>query len=83
MQRCKYHVPRLGSLACDFSRFLIADLAHHYYVGVLAQDASKLGGKRLACLGVDFNLRDVGDLAFHRVFDCDHVFLVAIDFVQA
>src|SRR5258705_7903166 len=54
-------------------RSLVADLADHDHVRVLAEDRAQRGGKRLLRLLPDLHLVDPADLHFHRILDGDDV----------
>ena len=76
-------MPRLGSLAGNFRRLLIANLADVDHIRILAQDATQLAGESLPCFRVDFNLRHILDAILDRVLHRDHVLLIPIDLAQA
>ena len=68
MERGKDEVPGERSLHRDFGRLAIAHFAHHYQVGIVTQNGAQHIGKAHAGLAIDRNLRDPGNLVFHRIF---------------
>ena len=71
MHRAEHQMPGQGRLYRDLRRLGVADLAHHHTVWVVPQDRAQASRKTQALALVDGDLRDPGQLHFHRVFDRD------------
>ena len=73
VQGTDHKVARDGRLHGDGRGLIVADLADHDDVRVLAQDGAQRGGKGEVGLGVDLHLVDARDVGFHGVLDGDDV----------
>src|SRR5260370_41765402 len=67
-----------GDLRC----LLIANLADHDLIWVVAQNGTQSAGKREALFLVHRNLGDAANLVLHRIFNRDDLVFVGLDFVQ-
>src|SRR6202011_1355939 len=66
----------------DLGGFLVADFAHHDFVGVMTQDGPKTAGEGETLLFVYRDLGDALDLVLHRVFDGDDLVFVVLDLTE-
>src|SRR6202011_151560 len=66
----------------DLRGFRVADFTHHDLVRVVTQDGTQSAGESEALFLVHRNLRDAVDLVFHRIFNCDDLVFVGLDFIQ-
>ncbi|MNE59856.1 hypothetical protein D3C80_1549740 [compost metagenome] len=73
MQGRQHQVPGEAGLHGDLRGFLIADLAEHDHVRVLAQNRPQAAGEGQAGTGVDCGLANAGDGVLHRVFDGEDI----------
>src|SRR5205823_2654273 len=71
-------VPGEGRLDGDRARLLVPDLTDHDDVRVLPEHTLEPGGEREPGLLVHADLRDAGQLVFHRVLDRQDVLLRAV-----
>ncbi|MNF43916.1 hypothetical protein D3C84_250170 [compost metagenome] len=67
----------------DLGGFLVADLADHHHVRVLAQDGAQAAGEGHVDLGVDLGLADALDVVLDRVFDGEDVARAVVEGDQA
>ena len=82
VQRGKHQVTGLRRVHRDLGRLLVANLAHHHHVRILAQDRAQRGRERHARRRVHLHLVEPPDLELHRILDRDDVRLVVVDGVQ-
>src|SRR5712691_4424829 len=66
----------------DLRGLLVADLAHHDLVGVVAQNGAEAAREGQALLFIHGNLGDAADLVFHRIFNGNNLVLVGFDLVD-
>jgi hypothetical protein len=68
VQRGQHEVAGLGCLDGNLGGFEVADFTHHDDVGILAQKGLEREGEGEACLVVDVDLVDAGQVDFRGVF---------------
>ena len=69
MKRRQHQVTCQRGLDGDFSRFSVANLSHHYDVGILPKDRPKHSGKIKSLLFIYLDLTHRWKLKFHGVLD--------------
>ena len=79
----EHEVAGQGRLDGDLRRLLVADLADHDLVGVVAQDRAQPAREGQALLLVDRDLRDAAELVLDRVLDRDDLVLDGLDLREA
>ena len=82
VHRGEHQVSGQGGIDGDLRGLLIADLAHHDLVRVVAQNGPQPARERETLLLIHRDLRDALDLVLHRVLDGDDFVLVVLDFAQ-
>ena len=83
VDRGEDEVAREGRLDGDLGRLLVADLADHDLVRVVAQDRAEPAGEGQALLLVDRDLGDPAQLVLDRVLDRDDLVLDGLDLGEA
>ena len=83
MQGREHHVARLRRLDRDLARLLVADLAHHDDVRVLAQERLQRDGESKPRLVVHVDLVDAREVDLRRIFRGGNVDLRLVEDVEA
>ena len=74
--------PVRAELDGDLGGLIIANLADHDLVGVVAQNGAKAAGKREALLFVHRDLSDAAQLVLDGVLDGDDLVLIGANFIE-
>ena len=62
-------MPGQGGLHGDLGRFLIADFADEYYIGIVAQNRTQSPGESETCFFGDLDLVDSFELILNGIFN--------------
>ena len=73
VQRRQHQVAGQRGLHRDLRGLMVADLADHDHVRILAQDGAQRLGEGQVDLGIDLGLADAGQLVLDRVLDRQHI----------
>ena len=80
VERAKDKVARQCRLDGEVGRLVVADLPHHHHIGVLTENTAQTIGKGKANVTIDLDLVDSLHFVLHRVFQCDDVDGIILNF---
>ncbi len=71
-----------GGARGDFCGFVVADLAHHDDIRILAQDGAQHPRKIEPDTGMHLHLTDALKTVFHGIFHGENLALYTVDLIQ-
>ena len=80
MERTKDKVARQCRLDGEVGRLVVADLPHHHHIRVLTENTAQTIGKGEANVTIDLDLVNPLHFVLHRVFECDDVDGIVLNF---